>query len=89
MKMFMCAVFDSVVGSYMQPMFFRSPAEGIRSFSDAVGDAKSAFCAHPEDYYLALLGVFDDADGSFVADGRKLVTANECVDRSGQVEVKR
>lgn len=79
MKLFVVAVYDKAVKSYMQPMFFRSGPEAIRSFRDACSDGKSVFCAHPEDYYLEILGVFDDASGELIEHKEVLITAQACV----------
>lgn len=86
MIMQVCAVYDKKVGAYMQPMFFRSKLEAIRSFADACtipvdGTGSSNFVKYPEDFHLALLGDFDDNTGTFVSgDGPSpLITALECV----------
>lgn len=79
MKMLMCAVYDRAVGAFMQPMFFRSANEAIRSFQDACSDGKTDFCKHPEDFHMEALGVFNDADGTVEPGNKKLISAKECV----------
>lgn len=81
MKLQVCAVYDSVVKAYTQPFFARTVSEAIRSFADAVAAENSQFARHAADYHLALLGEFDDNDGSFVTPGApsRLVTALELV----------
>lgn len=82
MKMFVCAAYDAAVKAYTQPMFFRSVAEAIRGFQDAVVAEGSQFGRHAADYHFSLLGEFDDNDGSFVqaAAPTRLVTALELAD---------
>lgn len=79
MKLLLCSVYDAAVGAYLNPFAVRSEPEAKRSFSDAVGDANSPFCAHPEDYILYAVGLFDNLSGAFeVPDTpKKLITALE------------
>ena len=49
------AVFDSKVGAYLQPMFFRSNGEAIRAFASAVGDVDHQFSKFASDYTLLSL----------------------------------
>lgn len=67
MKMVVVAVFDNAVGAFMRP--FVAPSRGVaqRSFSDEVNRAGSEMHAHPEDYALHDLGVWDDATGLFIS----------------------
>lgn len=71
MKMYVCAVYDNGIEAYNTPMFFRALGEAKRSFLDACGPGKgqAMFVAHPEDYVLMWLGVFDDKSGVFTAVG--------------------
>lgn len=71
------AIYDHKVGSYGQLMPFRSKGEAIRSFSDAVGDVKSDFCRHPEDYVLFQMAEYDDNSGLVVAGMEPVITALE------------
>lgn len=57
------SVFDRAVRAYLPPFFARSRGEAIRSFSDAVNDAKHQFHVHAADYSLWQVAVFDDASG--------------------------
>lgn len=65
MRMSVFAVYDSATGAFMQPFFAPTKGSAIRSFQDAVNDAKHEFHRHASDYTLFILGVFDDAGGSF------------------------
>lgn len=78
MNMMACSVFDLKVNAYMPPFYVRSKLEAVRSFSDAVGDATSQFCKHPEDYTLFQLGWFNDATGELSPDKSVIITALEC-----------
>lgn len=83
MKILMCSVYDKASQVFAQPFYTPTRAAAIRSFTDAVGNKESAFCAHPEDYVLFELGVFDDNSGELVTNSspEKLLTALECVRR--------
>lgn len=80
MKVLAFSVYDKAVEAYMQPFFMRSKGEAIRSWTQAVGDPKSNFCAHPEDYILFCVGAFEDGSGIFtVHEPEKIITALELV----------
>lgn len=59
------SVFDSKVGAYLPPIYFRSKGEAIRSFSSAVAKEDHEFCRYAEDYTLFELGEWDDSDAKF------------------------
>ncbi|QCQ85072.1 nonstructural protein [Blackfly microvirus SF02] len=63
MKLDMYAVQDAAVGAYNRPMFFRSRAEAVRSFSDACRSPEAGFSAHAVDYSFWCVGWFDDSTG--------------------------
>lgn len=63
MSLDICAVFDSAVGAYNRPLFFRSRAEAIRSFQDACANSENGFSAHAEHYSFWRLGTFDETTG--------------------------
>lgn len=63
MKLTICSVQDKKAQAWMNPLFFQSSEQGIRSFGDAVNDASSDFGKHPEDYVLFKLGEFDQRTG--------------------------
>lgn len=65
MRLSVFTVFDVAVNAFLRPFFTRSKGEAIRSFTEAVGDPKSEFCKHPDDYILYELGTFDDIEGRF------------------------
>lgn len=83
MKLHVCAVFDTAVGVYTQPVYFRSKGEAIRSFIDAVKDEKSQFSRHAKDYAFVWLGEWDDNTGFFESpmQPHTLLTALEAVSR--------
>ena len=74
------SVFDSAAGAYLPLFFLRTNGEAIRSFSDAVNDAKHQFYAHVSDYTLYWVCSFDDENGSVEQNETgpvKLVTARD------------
>lgn len=77
---FVCAVFDSAVEAYGQPIFVRARGEAMRSFIDEVRRSDSMFAKHPSDYSLYLIGSFDDATASLVAcTPERLVRGQDCL----------
>lgn len=69
MKLIVCAVRDSAVGSFLRPFYVSSVGEAVRGFGDEVvrgGD--SMMTKHPEDYELFELGSWDDESASFTCD---------------------
>lgn len=73
----MCAVYDRAVKAFNSPMFFRSVDEARRSFGDAVVDREGGFIKHPEDFYLAQLGLWHDAGKFELCDENKLCEARD------------
>lgn len=61
MKIF--AIYDSKAAAYLQPLFFKSTPEAVRSFSEAANDPSSSFYRHAEDFTLFELGSFDHESG--------------------------
>lgn len=67
MRMLVCSVFDTKVGAYASPHFFRSRGEAVRSFMDAVLAEGSPFGRHRGDYRFFLIGEWDDQTAVLVA----------------------
>lgn len=79
-KFLMCAVRDQAVTAFNTPMFFRSKAEAIRSFHDAVNDkANASFTNHANDYSLWYVGVWDDNGDMEVVTPECLIKAIDCL----------
>ena len=60
------AVRDRAAEAYMRPFFVATANMAIRSFMDEVNReaADNQLFAHPDDFDLFELGIFDDNDGS-------------------------
>lgn len=63
------AIRDRAADCFGQPIFTTSTGGGIRSFGDAINGQDKTLAAHPEDFDLYLLGIFDDNTGTFTQDG--------------------
>ena len=63
MELQICSIRDSKAEAHLNPMFFQSTPQAVRSFSDAVNDPQTDFSKHPEDYMLFHLGSFDPRTG--------------------------
>ena len=72
MKRAVCAVYDSAVEAYGQPMFVTAVGAALRSFIDEVNRRAddNALYLHPEDYTLFYIADFDDVSGEFVPTDR-------------------
>lgn len=60
-------IYDSKAESYLQPFFFNTKGQAIRSFSDAVAEEGHQFRRHAQDYTLFECGEFDQSSGMFTA----------------------
>lgn len=65
MRQLLCSVYDAKAEVWLQPNFFRSKGEAIRTFMDAVnGDSeKSMIARHFEDMSLFIVGMWDEDEG--------------------------
>lgn len=63
MIMLAFTVRDDAVGAFLPLFFARSKGEAIRSFTQAVRDAKHQFAVSKGDYALYCVGAFDDNTG--------------------------
>lgn len=79
--LFVCAVRDRAVDSYGSPVFVVATGQAIRSFSDEINNAESAFAKHPEDYDLYQLGQYSQDEGTLIPIGtpKLLVVGKDCV----------
>ena len=68
MRMTIVSVYDVASQSFGRPVFAVSVGAAIRSFGDEVNRSvpDNTMYAHPEDFVLYELGVFDDSSGAFV-----------------------
>lgn len=75
-----CAVRDAKVKAFNNPMFFRTNAEAIRSFSDACNDDKNVdFKRHAEDYSIWCVGTWDDDGHLSAMEPECLIQAVDCL----------
>lgn len=58
-----CAVRDSAVQAFMQPIFVPHVGHAVRSFQDECKKSDSVIAAHPSDYELFEIGSYDDSSG--------------------------
>ena len=55
----MC-IYDGKAEVYWAPTVCRTVAEGIRGFVDAAANKNTPLGAHPEDYHIIELGIWDE-----------------------------
>jgi len=62
------SVYDSAVGAYAPPIIVPSRGVAVRSFSDEVNrkGESNTLNAHPSDFELRALAMFDEESGRFV-----------------------
>ena len=60
------SVYDVKADAYITPFFLPTDAMAIRAFTDCVSDPGHRFGAHPEDYTLYKIGVFDISSGQIL-----------------------
>ncbi len=73
-------VFDCAAAAYMRPFFAQSDAEALRSFTDISIDADHPIGAHPEDYSLHRIGIYNDQTAVITPEDKQcLATAQERV----------
>ena len=67
-KLFVCAVHDSALQAFGQPIFVPSIGVALRSFTDEVNrvDDKNQLNTHPSDFILHQLAEYDDTTGTFI-----------------------
>lgn len=76
-----CAVLDSAVQGFGQPFFVAATGQATRSFGDEINrkEQGNALAAHPDDYTLYQLGMFDEETGEFTNDKRVLARGKDLV----------
>lgn len=62
-----CAVFDSAINGFGQPIFVRTTAQALRSFKDEINRPGSEMGQHPDDYTLYHIGQYDELVGLVTA----------------------
>lgn len=67
MKHYVVAIKDSALQAYMRPWYAPTPQAAIRTFSDEVNRkaADNQLNAHPEDFELWMIAIFEDEGGQF------------------------
>lgn len=63
MNLVMVAIRDEKAEAWLNPMFFLSEGQAIRSFADAVNSGEGDIGKHPEDFNLFRVGYFDQKSG--------------------------
>ena len=83
MKLNFYSIYDSAVGAYMRPFVLQSDGQAIRGFSDEAMNPETPINAHPEDYALFRIGIFDDATAT--------ITPEEptCLARAHEIKAKK
>lgn len=70
------SVLDIKLQAFATPFFLQRNEVAVRAFRDAVMDPKHPMAAHPEDYQLFHVGVWDDAAGGFLDFGKPVFLCN-------------
>ena len=82
-KFIVCAVFDSAIQAFGQPIFVQAVGAAIRSFSDEVNRKAddNQFYNHPDDFELRSLSTWDNESGVFgsLDDGPRVLSRGKDV----------
>lgn len=85
MILHICAVRDSAVNAFGQPIFVTHVGAAARNFADEINRPAqdNGFYQHPEDYELYVLGTYDDQTGKVesLKQGAELVSRGKDVRR--------
>lgn len=88
MRLNIYTIFDQASGSYKRPFAAQADGEVIRIFKDMAMNAEHEIGAHPEDYSLWRIGIFDDNNAALVPEDKEcLGTALEMVASQRTVDV--
>jgi hypothetical protein len=73
MKLKTCAVFDSAIQAFGQPIFVPHLGAAMRSFNDEINrkGENNPLNQHPDDFELYFLAEYDDETGTFSNDEPK------------------
>ena len=86
MKLNAYSIYDTASGSYSRPFFANADGQAVREFSDLATNTDHPVGAHPEDYSLHRIGLFDDQKGQFTPEQTEcMATALELVALSKNV----
>lgn len=89
MKLLIYAIFDQATAAYSRPFFLQTDSQATRTFTDSIVSKDSEFGAHPADYTLYRIGVYNDQTAKLTPrDNVKIATALELVaveNQKGQV----
>lgn len=83
---------DEALSRFMQPFFTHTNAAAIRAFKDHVNEKGSAPNAHPGDYTLYFLGVFDEERGCITATfdtGERLINGADLIDKPNITSIRK
>jgi hypothetical protein len=58
-------IYDAKADFYHNPIVFHTDAEAVRGFADLARDKNTHIGAHPEDYTLFEIGIYDNSSCSF------------------------
>lgn len=76
MKQVIVAIRDAKAEAWMNPLFFQTKAQAVRSFGDAVNSGgKEDYVRHPEDFTLFYLGEWDPESGELLPAAQVLALA--------------
>lgn len=63
MKQLIFSIYDEKAEAFYPPFFLQTTGMALREITDCVNDPQHKFGAHPADYTLFQIGVFDNKNG--------------------------
>lgn len=67
------AIRDRAIDAFGTPFFVTALGHATRSFKNEINREGSEFGRNPEDYDMYVIGTYDDADGSLVAEKPNMI----------------
>lgn len=77
------AIHDNKAGAYLPPFILPRIEMAQRTFADCINSADHQFGAHPDDYTLFSLGLFDDETAKFTPEMQSLGNGVEYLQLQG------
>lgn len=82
MKLKIYSIYDTAAKSFAQPFFLHTDAVAIRAFKDNVNSPDSVINKNPEQFTLYTIGLFDDSQGTILAEAspEPIINAAQLID---------
>lgn len=87
MKHRVYAIYDAAAGAYLPPFMLQRDQQAIRAFSDCCNSPSHQFGAHPGDYTLFFIGIWDDSSARYTQVAEGYTSLGNGVEHKSQQEI--